>query len=200
MNPRYLLGVWIVISAGLFVSGAQAAEGGASIHGLLYVSYSGDLSYDVMFASKVEVLLLKGEQGLEREVENLKSTRLPKIQTQEAAAMKAHRELRTPAKDRAKEKERREAFKREVEKLDKLRSEYEKDFRAVLEKYVTQSAKTDADGKFDFKQLSPGRHFLHARYEMPGTVNRYFWLHPVELKEKKEVEVHLNKSATISIY
>ena len=199
MKVRDLLAVWIVICA-LFVSSAQAAEGEASIRGILYVSYPGDLSYDVMFAKQVEVLLLKGEPSLEKEVESLKGTRLPKIRAQEAATLKAHRELQPPAKDKAKEKERREVFKREVEKLDKLRSEYEKDFRAVLEKYVTQSAKTDADGKFDFKQLSPGRHFLHARYEMPGTVNRYFWLHPVELKEKEEVEVHLNKSATISIY
>ena len=196
----FLLVAWLSIYAGLFPGSATAADGQGSVRGVLYVSYPGDLSYDVMFGKDVEVLLLRGEKSLESELESLKEKRLADIRNQEAAILKAHRELKTPSKDKAKQQERREAFKREVGKYDKLRSDYERDFLAVVEKYIIQRTKTDAEGKFSFKQLFPGGYFLYARYEIPSTVNRYFWLHPVELKEKGEVEVHLNKSASISIY
>src|SRR3990170_2982439 len=150
MKVRDLLAVWIVICA-LFVSSAQAAEGEASIRGILYVSYPGDLSYDVMFGRDVEVLLLRGEKSLENEVESLKAKRLPEIRNQEAIALKAYGAVqRISGKEMAKLKEMRGTLERESAKLAKLRSDYEKEFVAVLDKNAIQRTRTNGEGKFSF--------------------------------------------------
>jgi len=196
-----LLAAWIVVCAGLFVNSSPAAEGEASIRGILYVSYPGDLSYDVMFGRDVEVLLLRGEKSLENEVKSLKAKRLPEIRNQETIALKAYGAVqRISGKEMPKLKEMRGTLERESAKLAKLRSDYEKEFVAVLDKNAIQRTRTNGEGKFSFTHLSPGRYLLHARFEIPGTVNRYFWLHPAEAKEKEEAEVHLNKNATIFVY
>lgn len=201
MKVRDLLAVLIVFSGLSLINPAYTAEGQSSIRGILYVSYPGDLSYDVMFGRDVEVLLLRGEKSLENEVESLKAKRLPEIRNQEAIALKAYGAVqRISGKDMPKLKERRGTLERESAKLTKLRSDYEKEFVAVLDKNAIQRTRTNGEGKFSFTRLSPGRYLLHARYEISGTVNRYFWLHPAEAKEKEEAEVHLNKNATISLY
>jgi len=200
MKVRDILAVGTVICA-LFVNSSQAAEGEASLRGILYVSYPGDLSYDVMFGKDVEILLLRGEKSLENEVESLKAKRLPEIRNQEVIALKAYGAVqRISSKEMAKLKEMRGTLERESAKLTKLRSDYEKEFVATLDKNAIQRTRTNSEGKFSFSRLSPGRYLLHARYEIPGTVNRYFWLHPAEAKEREEAEVHLNKNATISLY
>ncbi len=191
---------WLVC-AQVLAAPADGTAADTSIRGVLYVSYSGDPSYDVMYGNGVEVLLLRGEKSLEKEVENLKTTRLPQISAQKEVALKAYGALRRISdKERAKEKEMREAVKRETAKFNKLQADYEKDLVAILQKYLVQKTKTDETGKFSFHQLSPGRHFLHARYEISGAANRFWWLHPVEAKENQEVKVTLNKSVTLSIY
>ncbi len=200
-NKIYFLAAWIVVCAGLFVNPSQAAEGEASLRGILYVSYPGDLSYDVMFGKDVEILLLPGEKNVENEVASLKAKRLPEIRNQEAIALKAYGAVqRISSKDMPKLKEMRGTLERESAKLTKLRSDYEKEFVATLDKNAIQRTRTNSEGKFSFSQLSPGRYLLHARYEIPGTVNRYFWLHPAQAKEKEEAEVHLNKNATTFLY
>ena len=105
MNPRYLLAICIVVFAGLFASSVQAAEGQSSIRGLLYVSYSGDLSVDVMYAKAVEVLLLRGDGGLEKELNILKGQRLPQLKAQEAATSKAYGEARRPSRTEKEKKQ-----------------------------------------------------------------------------------------------
>ena len=190
-----------IVSCLLFVSSSQAAVGEASLRGILYVSYPGDLSYDVMFGKDVEILLLPGEKNVENEVASLKAKRLPEIRNQEAIALKAYGAVqRISSKDMPKLKEMRGTLERESAKLTKLRSDYEKEFVATLDKNAIQRTRTNSEGKFSFSQLSPGRYLLHARYEIPGTVNRYFWLHPAQAKEKEEAEVHLSKNATIFLY
>ncbi|MFQ5916103.1 MAG: carboxypeptidase-like regulatory domain-containing protein [Nitrospinota bacterium] len=175
------------------------AEQGASIKGLLYISYSGDMSYDVMFGRGVEVWLLKGQGGPEKELKALKEHWLPQIRAQEAARSKAWGEGRR-ALGTAKQKEKREALKREQEKLNKLRSEYDNEVSGLLAQYVVQRTKTDDQGKFQFEKLPAGRYLLHALFKVRLTENLYFWLYPVELEPGEEMEVHLNKAASISIY
>jgi len=200
-SKSFLLILWRLVCVQVLAAPAEGTAADASIRGVLYVSYSGDPSYDVMHAKNVEVLLLRGDKTLEEEVENLKKTRLPKISAQKEVAFKAYSALRHISdKQKAKEKEMREALKRETETFDKLRADYEKDLVSIFEKYLLQKTKTDEVGKFRFHQLSPGRYFLHARYEISGAANRFWWLHPVEAKTNQEVEVTLNKSATMSIY
>ncbi len=189
---------WIVGLGGA----AQATDGKASIEGVLYVSYFGDPSVDVMYGKGVEVLLLGGQGKAGKEMEDLKANRVPQILAQEAAALKAFSELRRlPPQDRAKkEKEKREALEREKKKLEQLRSDYEKEVIALVKKYMIQKTKTDEEGKFRFDGVSPGRHHLHARYEIPGVLTRFFWLHPLELKGGEKLEIELNKAATLSLY
>lgn len=196
-----LLAAWIILCAGLLPNSAQAAEGEASIRGVLYISYTDDPSYDVMFGSNVQVLLLPRGKGVEKEVDGLKAKRLPEIRNQQAIAHKAYLAVqRISGKDRPKLKEMRETLERESARLTRLRSDYEKDFVATLEKTAIQRTKTDGEGKFSFKQLAPGVYLLYARYEISGTANRFLWLHPAEAKEKEESEVHLNKNASFALY
>ncbi|MFQ5657871.1 MAG: carboxypeptidase-like regulatory domain-containing protein [Candidatus Methylomirabilales bacterium] len=177
----------------------EAAEGQPSIQGLLYISYTSDPSFDVIFGKGVEVLLLKGEEGPQKELEAVKARWLPQIRAQNAAWSKAWGEARR-ALGTEKQKEKTEALRREQEKLDTLRSEYEKEVRNLLARYVLQRTETDGEGKFEFAGLPPGRYLLHARFKVRLTQNSYFWLHPVELRQGEEVETHLNKAASISLY
>jgi len=198
-NKSCLLAAWIVVCAGLFVNSSPAAEGQSSIRGVLYVSYSGDLSYDVMFATGVEVALIDGNGTVEKDFENLKQKSVPPIRAQEKAVTKAIGDVRRPtALDKPKEK--REALKREQEKLDKLRSDYGNEVTPLLAKNAIKKTKTDVKGNFKFDGLSPGRYLLHARYELQGTEIKYFWFHPVDTKPGEEVEATLNKSTAISLY
>ena len=198
-NKICLLAAWIVVCAGILVNSAQAAEGQSSIRGVLYVNYSADLSYDVMYGADVEVLLLKGDGPLEKELESLRQKAIPQIRAQETAVSKAIGEARS-ATSSEKTKEKQGALKREAGKLEKLRSEYNKEVKGLLAKHTIQSTKTDKQGKFRFEVLSPSRHLLHARFEIRGTESWYSSLYPVELKQGEPVEVTLDKAAAISLY
>lgn len=198
-NKSCLLAAWIVVCAGLFVNSSQAAEGEASIRGILYISYSGDLSYDVMFAAGVEVVLIDGNGTVEKEFESLRQKLVPPVRAQENAVTKAIVDVRS-ASAIEKLKERQKALKREQEKLDKLRSDYENEVTRLLAKNTIKKTKTDIKGNFKFDGLSPGRYLLHARYELQGTGNKYFWFHAVDAKPGEEVEVTLNKSTAINLY
>lgn len=200
MITSHVLAAWVMVLAGFFGNSARAAEGQSSVRGLLYISYSGDLSVDVMYAKAVEVLLLKGSEDLEKEINTLKGQRLPQIQAQDAAMSKAIGEARKASRTEKERKQKQEALKREGEKLEKLRSEYNKDVDALVAKYVIQRTKTNDEGKFRFEGLAPGRYLLHARFEVRGADSNYFWLYPVEPKQGQEIEVHLNKAAAISLY
>ena len=190
------------ICAGIIAGPANGTEKETSIQGRVYVSYSGDPSHDVMYANNIEVLLLRGTEDLEKKFESLKATRVAHIRAQEGAVLKALRELRGLLRKEMAKKEApmREAVKRETEKYDKLRSEYEKEVRVFLEPYVIQRTKTNEEGKFSFRQLSPGRHFLQAYFEIVGAVNRFYWLHPVEVKANDELDVTLNKATMTPLY
>ena len=198
-NKSCLLAAWIVVCAGLLVNSSQAAEGQSSIRGLLYVSYSGDLSYDVMFAAGVEVVLIDGNGTVEKEFESLKQKLVPPIRAQEKAVTKAIGDVRSPTAIE-KRKEKQDALKREQEKLQKLRSDYENELTRLLTKNVIKKTKADIKGNFKFDGLSPGHYLLHARYELQGTESKYFWFHAVDAKPGEEVEVTLNKSTAIHLY
>ncbi|MDP2606224.1 MAG: hypothetical protein Q8S00_27090 [Deltaproteobacteria bacterium] len=198
-NKIYFLAAWIVVCAGLWVNSSQAAEGQSSIRGLLYVSYSGDLSYDVMFAAGVEVSLIDGNGTVEKEFESLKQKSVPLIRAQETMVIKAIGDVRSPTAPE-KRKGKLDALKREQEKLRKLRSDYENEIARLLAKTTIKKTKADIKGSFRFDGLSPGHYLVHARYELQGTDNKYFWFHAVDAKPGKEVEVTLNKSTVIHIY
>ncbi len=191
--------VGLALYGALFLSSAPAAEGQGSIRGVLYVSYPGDLSFDVMFGADVDVLLINGDGTVEKDFESLKQQRVPPIRAQENAVTKAIGEARS-ATGAEKAKEKRETLKRENEKLEKLRSEYEREVTGLLAKTAIQKTKTDKKGNFKFAGLSPGRYLLHARYELRGTESKYFWFHAVDAKPEGEVEVTLNKSTAIHPY
>ena len=136
---------------------------------------------------------------MEKDFDSLKQKSVPPIRAQEKAVTKAIVDVRnTTAIEKRKEKQ--EVLKREQEKLEKLRSDYEKEVARLLAKNTVKKTKTDVKGNFKFDGLAPGRYLLHARYELQGTENRYFWFHPVETKPGGEVEVKLDKSAVVNIY
>ncbi|MBI4522576.1 MAG: carboxypeptidase regulatory-like domain-containing protein [Deltaproteobacteria bacterium] len=190
------LGVFLVAFG---VSETPAGEPEGSISGLLYVSYPGDLSFDVMVANGVEVSLLKSHGALEKGVADLKEDRVAKIQAREAAAVKAHAEARR-AVGKEKVKEKRDLLKRESDAFERLRSEYEKDVNVLVAKSTLKKTKTDSEGKFRFEGLAPGRYLLSARFEIRGTDSNYFWLYPVEVKPGAETEAQLSKNTATPLY
>lgn len=194
--------VWFLASLGIFVSPPDVTGEEGSIRGRLFVSYSGDPSYDVMYGKNVEVLLLRGPEDLGKNFQSLRELHVNKIRSQEETVLKAMKDLRNlPRKERAKkDKELRETVKRETEKYDTLKSEYNKAIVALLEPLVIRKMTTTKEGEFSFQQVSAGRYYLHARYEISGAVNSFFWLQPVELKNNEQLEVKLNKATTTALY
>jgi len=59
---------------------------------------------------------------------------------------------------------------------------------------------TNKEGEFSFQPLSAGRYYLHARYEISGAANSFFWLHLVELKNNEKLEVKLNRATMTAHY
>ncbi len=199
-RPRiYLSAILIVYSVLSLTKPAHTGDAQSSIRGILYVSYSGDLSYDVMFAAGVEVALIDGNGTVEKEFESLKQKLVPPIRAQEKTVTRAIGDVRL-ASTIDKLKEKREALKREQEKLQKLRSDYESEVTRLLAKNTSKKTKADIKGNFKFDGLSPGHYLVHARYELSGTEYKYFWFHPVDAKPGEEVEATLNKSTAIQLY
>ena len=195
----YLAAILAAILLGGSANAATADDSQVSIRGILYVSYPGDLSFDVMFAADVDVLLINATSAVEQELVALKQKLLPSIRAQENAVTKAIIDVRAPSPgDKLKEKQ--EVLKRERLKLEKLRSNYETAVSALLDKSATQRTKTDKKGNFKFAAILPGRYFLNARYELQGTEIKYFWFYPVEPKAGEEVDVSLNRANTMHLY
>lgn len=180
-------------------AGAAAAGAGASLHGVLYISPSGDLSADVMFGHDVEILLLDGRGELEAELKALKERRLPQVRSQDEAANRAESEFRK-AIGLDGEEEKRQAWKREATRAANMKSEYEKAADAVIRSHVIRSTKCDESGEFRFEEVPAGRYFLNTRFEILRTGILYTWLHPVVLGEGERKEVHLNKAASVNLY
>lgn len=177
-------------------------EGNGVIHGLIYVSPHGDLSYDVMFGREEEVLLLNGDTDLEEELQALKGHWLPKLHEQDRAVYRARREIEVRRPNETARDRRREidTFQLALKALEEARVEYRKTVDTLIAKNVLHKTMTDQEGKFRFEGLSAKRYFLHARFEVIGTTILYTWLYPVELKDGEEREVHLNKDAAIRLY
>lgn len=199
INRIYLAAVLAVFLITSFVIAGNADDQEASIRGILYVSYPGDLSFDVMFGADVEILLISGDGTVEKEFETLKQKLVPPIRAQENAVTKAMVDVRSPTSSN-KLKEKQEVLKRERLTLEKLRLNYESEVIGLLAKKSVQKTRTDKKGNFRFEALSPGRYLLHARYELRGTEANYFWLYPVESKPGEQAEVSLDKAKTIHIY
>ena len=188
--------------AAVLVLGIASGEEKGVVYGLLYVSPPGDLSYDVMLGRGEEVLLLKGDGNLEAELQALKERRLQQLQEQNRTVLKARREMQVirPNETRRDRERKRDTLMLAVQALQELETTYKKELDTLIAEYVIQQTKTDQEGKFRFQELSAGRYLLHARFRILGTTILYTWLFPVELQAGEEQEVHLNKSAAISLY
>jgi hypothetical protein len=187
----------LMTAIGAKTSGAAEEQG--SIQGFLYVSYPGDLSADVMLGSAVDVALLANAGNVEDEIAALKRQRVAELQAQEAVAVKAHGEARRAAgQDKVKEK--RELLKRESDKFDKLRSQYQKEVDVLIAKNTLRKTRTDAEGKFRFEAVARGRYLVSARFEVRGTDSSYFWLYPVDVKPEGTAEAQLSKTTALPLY
>jgi hypothetical protein len=188
-----------MLMTGIDVKTSRAAEERGSLRGFLYVSYPGDLSADVMPGSAVDIALLSNPGSVEDEIAALKRKRLAELQAQEAAAVKAHGEARR-AVGQDKTKEQRELLKRESDKFDKLRSHYQKEIDAIVTRNTLKKTKTDAEGKFQFEGLAPGRYLVSARFDVRGTDSSYFWLYPIEVNPEGTAEAQLSKTTALPLY
>ena len=194
---RVVLLIGLTLTVGL-LPGVAAGEGKGVIHGLLYISPPGDLSYDVMFGRHVEVLLVKGK-GLQAELQALKESRLPHIRAQAQTAAKARLEFRR-ARRTEKEQQKRQELERQAARVRELRTAYEKEVDALIARHLLQKMQTDQEGKFRFQALPAGHYLLHAQFQVLRTHLRYHWLYPVDLQDGEAREVHLNKPAAIQLY
>jgi hypothetical protein len=194
MKLRDLLAVWIIICA-LFVGSAQAAEGEASIPGLIFISPSGELEGDlVMRGAGVEVMLVRAEDGFDTEIELIRKNRLSVIDKQLQAVSSAQADLlRSLNRPREEQQKKSANLRLQREKLEEVRAAYEKEIRALIAKHTLAKAKADPEGKFNLNGIPPGRYFLHAHFEILAMGIHYYWLVPVHLTGDKDVEVTLNK-------
>lgn len=174
---------------------AQAAEGQSKIRGLIYISPSGKPEGDlVMRGTGVEVILLRGEGGVEAELAALRQSRTPTIEKQLQAVNKRQEDFLRSSRGPREEREKKSALLRqERAKLAELREAYTKEVSELMGKHTFAKAKTDSEGKFNFEKIPRGHYFIHAHFEIVGMDIHYNWLLPVELQREKEVEVSLDK-------
>ncbi len=173
----------------------QAAEGSATVRGVIYVSPSGEAEGDlVMRAAGVEVLLLRGEGDFEAELAALRQNRSPTIEKQLQAVRRAQEEfLRSIAGAREEREKRSARLSQERARLAELRETYNKEVSELMAKHTFAKTKTDSGGKFNFEKIPRGHYFIHAHFEIVGMDIHYYWLVPVELEREKGIELSLNK-------
>lgn len=182
---------------------AEATQEQGMIRGLIYISPSGKPEGDlVMRGTGVEVILLRGEGGVEAELAALRQSRTPTIEKQFQAVNKRQEDFLRSSRGPREEREKKSALLRqERAKLADLSEAHQKEVKELLAKHTLGKTKTDSEGKFNFTGIPPGRYMIYARFEIVGMDIHYNWLLPVELQREKEVEVSLDKlNATTPLF
>lgn len=198
MKQKIMTGLFVTLLSLAFNLNIAVGAGQGVIHGILYISPPGDLSYDVMYGRDVEVWLLK-EAGLQAALKALKADRLPQLRAQHQATENARQDFRR-ARRTDEEQNKLKVWEQEAEALQQLRSAYEKEVDALLATYMLQKTRTDQEGKFRFPNLSSGYYFLHSRFNVLRTHFNYEWLSRVDLQDGEVQEVHLNKPNAVQLY
>lgn len=57
--------------------------------------------------------------------------------------------------------------------------------------YIKQTTKTDLNGKFVFKDVSPGKYFVVVTFPTTIAMHKVFWQVPVVM-DKKNIEIELS--------
>lgn len=191
----YQVSALVTLCTSLLMTPARAAEGQAAIRGRIYISPSGEPEGDlVMRAADVDVIVLRGEGGFQGQLEGIRKSRQPAIAKQLRVVSQAQEEfLRSPAVSREEVEKRSGRLRQERAKLAELREAYQKEVSELMGKHTLAKTKTDSEGRFNFARVPKGQYFIHAHFEIVGMDIHYYWLVPVEVEEKKESEVSLNK-------
>ena len=200
MRILYRLAVLVAFWAGSLQVTANAAGQLATIRGQIYISPSGDLDSPwVVFGKDVEVVLLRDDGSFDQKLKELREGWMVKIKAQEKVAQQANdRFVRSKT---SKEKAERQSILRDERlKLERVKADYRTQVDALIKKYRAASTKADGEGKFAFEDLTAGRYFLHAGFEVLRTDQWYYWLAPVDLQEGAPAEVHLKKDNSVALY
>jgi hypothetical protein len=200
-------GRWLRLFAGLVAAAvgcggeiaAEAQQGQGRINGQIYISPSGELDTPwVMLGKDVEIVLLRDDGTFDRKLKELREDRAKKISTQEQVIRKAHDRF-VSAKPSEKT-ERASNLTRERMKLERLKAECRTEVDALIKKYRAASTRADGEGKFAFENLTTGRYFLQASFEILRTDQWYYWLLPVDLRDGAIAEVQLKKDNSVALY
>ncbi len=155
-----------------------------------------------MRGTGVEVILLRGEGGVEAELAALRQSRTPTVEKQLQAVNKRQEDFLRSSRGPREEREKKSALLRqERAKLADLSEAHQKEVKELIAKHTFGKTKADSEGKFNFTGIPPGRYMIYARFEIVGMDIHYNWLLPVELQREKEVEVSLDKlNATTPLF
>lgn len=200
MRTLCRLSALVVLWAGLLLVKANAAEQPATIRGLIYISPSGELDTPwVMLGKGVEIVLLRDDGNFEQRLEELREGWRIKIKAQEKVTRQANDRFVSakPAKEKT---ERASILTGERAQLERLKVDCRTQVDALIKKYRAASTKADGEGKFAFENLTTGRYFLQASFEVLRTDQWYYWLLPVDLHDGAIAEVQLKKDNSVALY
>ncbi|MFQ5849885.1 MAG: carboxypeptidase-like regulatory domain-containing protein [Candidatus Binatia bacterium] len=202
MITLYRLFVVITLWACLMPIVGKTSDGQATIQGLIFISPSGKLEGDlVMRAAEVDVMLLPNKDEFDAELAAIRQSREPPIAAQLKTVRQAQAEFRRSTAGPPAEREKKSArLRQERAKLAELREAYENEVFGLIAKRTLAKTKTDSEGRFTFAGILPGRYLIYAHFEVIAMDIHYYWLLPVELERRKEIEVSLNKLNAVPLF